>query len=160
PNVNNPDPARCQQVNICSPPSSLLTASVPKINNTFGNIICGFLRSDNVIRYISDIPCDIIQTLESDADQAKDFVNQLQQGHVPTLIENLAEEALGDFKNVIGIFVTLPSEIVGAAAAAVTDAAHIFNDIGHGTIISDIENLPGVRVSDVTSAWGDFTVGL
>ncbi|KAL8722466.1 MAG: hypothetical protein Q9181_007484 [Wetmoreana brouardii] len=124
------------------------------------NIVRGLLRSDNIIRHISEIPCDIIQTLESDADPAKDFVDQLQQGHVPTLIENLPGEALGEFKNVIGIFVTLPSEIVGAAAAAVTDAAHIFNDIGHGTIISDFENLPGVIVSDVTSAWGDFTVGL
>ena len=55
---------------------------------------------------------------------------------------------------------TLPSQLIGAAQAAVTDAANIFDDIESGAIVTDIENLPGVVLSDATSAWGDFTSGL
>ncbi|KAG8530047.1 uncharacterized protein KY384_005529 [Bacidia gigantensis] len=124
------------------------------------NIARGLLRSGKIVRYISDIPCDVIQTLENDANEAQDFVEDLKQGKVPTLIENLPNEVTGAFKDVLSLFVTLPSELVGAAEAAVTDAVHIFNDIETGAIVSDLEELPGVIVSDVTSAWGDLTSGL
>ena len=60
----------------------------------------------------------------------------------------------------MGIFVTLPSQLVNAAGAAVTDAAKLFNDIENGAIISDLEKLPNVVVSDITKAWGDLTSGL
>ena len=41
-----------------------------------------------------------------------------------------------------------------------TDAAHIFNDIGTGAIVDDIEQIPGAVVSLVTEEWGDFTSAL
>ena len=41
-----------------------------------------------------------------------------------------------------------------------TDAVKLFNDIESGDIIKDIENLPGVVVSEITAGWGAFTAGL
>lgn len=37
---------------------------------------------------------------------------------------------------------------------------NVFNDIETGAIVSDLEKLPGVIVSNITSAWGDFKPGL
>lgn len=138
----------------------MVRSAIEILNHENSNIIKGFLRSDKVVRYISDIPCDVINTLESDANEAEKFIHQLENGEVPTLIQNLPQEAIETFKDTIGIFLTLPSQIISAAEAGITDAAKIFNDIGSGAIVSDIENLPGVIVSDVTNAWGDLTSGL
>ena len=123
-------------------------------------IIRGLLRSDHIIKFISDIPCDIIHDLENDANKAERFVKDLEKGKVPDLIEDLPKEAIGAFKDVVGIFQKLPTQIKYEAEAAVTEAAKVFNDIGTGAIVSDIARLPHVVVSDVTSAWGDLTSGL
>ncbi|KAG7006537.1 hypothetical protein G7Y79_00014g037120 [Physcia stellaris] len=124
------------------------------------NIVRGLLSSNKILQFISSIPCDVIQTLENDADEASNFLSQLESGQVPTLIEDLPQEAFDAFQSIIGIFETLPSELIGAAEAAVTDAAQIFNDIGTGAIIDDIEQIPGAVVSLVTEEWGDFTSAL
>ena len=63
----------------------------------------------------------------------------------------------------IGIFESLPSEIkdvADAADTAVTDVSKVFDDIGSGKIVDDLKSVPGVVVSDITSAWGDLTAGL
>lgn len=67
---------------------------------------------------------------------------------------------MGAFTDVVNIAVTLPTEIEGAAKAAVTEAVRVFNDIESGAIIGDIESLPGVVVSEVTAKWGQFRAGL
>jgi hypothetical protein len=123
-------------------------------------IVKGLLRSKNVIKILVDIPCDIILDLENDANKAKTFVTDLENGKVPELIQGLPKEALQTLKDVVGIFGTLPSEIVEKAKGRITDAAKIFDDIGSGAIVSDIEKIPGVIVSDVTRGWGDLTSGL
>ena len=76
---------------------------------------------------------------------------------MPSIIKEIPDEVLHGFKDVINIALSLPSEILDAAEAAATDAANVFNDIEDGSIIKDIENLPGVVVSDVTKGWADFT---
>lgn len=123
-------------------------------------VVQGLLRSGRIGRHLSDIPCDIIHTLENDAEEAKTFISELEEGKVPTIIQHLPDEVIGIFKDVVGIFATLPTQIAGVAEAAVTDAVKVFNDIGTGAIVSDLEGLPGVIVSDVTNAWGDLTSGL
>lgn len=124
------------------------------------NIFRGLLRSKNVIKILRDIPCDIIHDLENDADKAREFVTDLEKGKVPKIIKDLPKEALQTLIDMVGIFGKLPSEIVDKAKETITDAAKIFEDIGSGAIISDIEELPNVIVSDVTSAWGELTTGL
>ena len=64
------------------------------------------------------------------------------------------------FSDVVNIALTLPTEIKGAVEAAVTEAVRVFNDIESGDIIKDIENLPGVVVSEITAGWGRFTAEL
>lgn len=64
------------------------------------------------------------------------------------------------FSDVVHIALTLPTEIKAAAEAAETEAVKVFNDIESGAIIKDIENLPGVVVSEITAGWGEFTAGL
>lgn len=92
-------------------------------------LVWGLLQSRKIIRYISDIPCDIIQSLENDAEEGqnfiedlKDVIEDLKDGKVPTIIQDLPSEVIGAFTDVVGIFETLPTKIVGAAEAAVTDA--------------------------------------
>ncbi|MCJ1264677.1 hypothetical protein MMC22_004551 [Lobaria immixta] len=123
-------------------------------------IVQGLLQSDKIVRRLSDIPCGIIQTLEKDAGEAKKFIDELEDRKVPTIIQHLPEEVIGIFSNIVGIFGTLPSQIVGEAKAAVTDAVHVFNDIGTGAITSDLAQIPGVVVADITKDWGDLTSGL
>lgn len=132
----------------------------PRQSSPYLRIVQGLLRSDKIVRRLSDIPCDIIKTLENDAEEAKTFIEELKNGTVPTIISHLPEEVKGIFSQFVGIFGTLPSQIVDEAKAAVTDAVHVFNDIGTGAITSDLANIPGVIVSDITNGWGDLTSGL
>lgn len=122
-------------------------------------IVQGLLRSDKIGRRLSDIPCSVIQTLETDAVEAKNFIDELENGKVPTIIKDLPEEVIKDILDVVGIFASLPTQIVDAAEAAVTNAVNVFNNIGSGAIVSDLEMIPGVIVSDITNAWGDLKSG-
>ncbi|KAL8924156.1 MAG: hypothetical protein Q9172_002821 [Xanthocarpia lactea] len=123
------------------------------------NIVRGLFLSKDVVKYISQIPCDIVQTLEKDADEAEKFVDELQDGKVPSLIENLPEEIISSFTNVFGLFLTLPSDMVSIAENTVESAVNIFNDIQSGAILSDLEEFDDKIVSGVTDLWGDFTAG-
>ena len=120
-------------------------------------LIQGLFRSKIGLDYVRYIPCDVIQTLESDGHQAEQFFEQLLLGQVPSVVQNLPQEAVQQFKDVFNIVTTLPDEILTAAEAVATDAANVFNDIEDGSIIQDIEYIPGVILSDVTSEWSDFT---
>lgn len=82
-------------------------------------IVQGLFRSQKIVRVLSDIPCDIIQTLENDAAEAKAFVDDFEQGKVPKIIENLPEEVTGAISDLIGIFLSLPTQIVDIAEAAI-----------------------------------------
>lgn len=127
--------------------------------NPYINIVQGLFRSErgNIVHYLSNVPCDVVQTLETDADEAETFVNQLKAGQVPSIIQDLPQEAVQEFKDVINIALSLPTEILDAVESAATDAANIFNDIEDGSIIQDLEKIPGIIVSDITSGWADFT---
>lgn len=123
-------------------------------------ILRGILQSGKFVRYVAEIPCDIIQTLEDDASEAENFVKQIEQHKVPSIIKNLPQEIVDSFTDIVNITLALPSEVEEAAEAAVTGAVKLFNDIESGAIVSDIKNIEGVVVSDVTAGWGDFTAGV
>ncbi len=99
----------------------------------------------------------MIQSLETDADEAMEFVEQLKAGQVPSVVQDLPQEAVQEFRDVINIALSLPTEILDAAEAAASDAANVFDDIEDGSIIQDIEQIPGVVLSDITNGWADFT---
>ena len=106
------------------------------------NIFKGLFRSNDIAKYIFDIPCDLIKTLESDVDQAQKFVEQLLKGETPSLIkkspQQIPKAVVGAFKDVIGIFETLPNEIkdvANKADTAASDVAKVFDDIGTGKIV-------------------------
>ena len=109
------------------------------------------MQVGSIAEFLSEIPCNIISTLENDAVQAENFIKQLEQGQVPTLIQDLPEEVQGVFQSVFGIFNTLPSEIIDSAEATVTGVAQIFEDIADGSIVSNIEAIPGAVVSEITN---------
>lgn len=123
-------------------------------------IVQGLFRTQKIVRLLSDIPCDIIHTLENDATEAKAFVDDIEQGKVPKIIANLPKEVTGAISDLLHIFLTLPTEIVDVAEATITGAVNVFNDIESGAIVDDLKKLPGVIVSDITNAWGDLTSGL
>lgn len=124
------------------------------------NIVRGLLRSHNILQDISQVPCNVINTLETDVDAAKNFVTQLEQGQTPNLIQNLSPELIGTFHDLINIASSLPTEILDTAQAAVTDVVSVFDDIENGSIVSDLENVPGIVISDITAGWGGFTHGV
>lgn len=143
--------------------------SVAGTNTIFAhsNIFKGLFRSNDIVKYISDIPCDLIKTLESDVDQAQKFVKQLLAGETPSLIkeypQQIPKDVVAAFKDVIGIFESLPNEIkdvADKADTAVSDVAKVFDDIVNGNIVDDLESVTSIVVSDFTSAWGDLTIGL
>ena len=56
----------------------------------------------------------------------------------------------------LGIFGTLPSALTDAAITAVSGATKIFDDIGSGDIVKDLENLPDAVLSGITNALGNL----
>lgn len=119
-------------------------------------IVQALFRSNHIVNLLSDIPCNVILTLENDAEEAKNFIDELENGKVPTIIKDLPKEVIGAFSDVVGMFASLPTQIIDDAKAVVTDAVNIFNDIESGAIVSDLEKVPGIIVSDVTRDWGDI----
>ena len=122
----------------------------------------GLLTSNqgNIGRYIAEIPCNDINTLWTDAEAAKQFVQQLEAGQVPTLITNLPQEAVNEFSSVINILLTLPDEVINVASAAASDVVQIADDIEDGHITAVIACLPSDVVHIVTEGWDDLTDGL
>lgn len=122
----------------------------------------GLLSSNqgNIGQYIAEIPCNNINTLVTDAEAAKQFVQQLEAGQVPTLITNLPQEAVNEFSDVLKILLSLPDEVINVAEAAVTDVVQIANDIEDGQITAVIASLPSDVVHIVTEGWDDLTNGL
>ena len=51
----------------------------------------------------------MVQTLETDADEAATFVNQLKNGKVPSIFQDLPDEAVLEFRNVFNIALSLPN---------------------------------------------------
>ena len=124
-------------------------------NDLHSNIVKGIFNSNkgNLIQNVASIPCNTIETLQSDADEAEQFVEQLQAGQVPSIIANLPEEAVSEFGEIIGV----ATEVIDVAEAAVTDVINIFNDIEDGSIVSDIEGIPTDIINAITNGWNDFT---
>ncbi len=122
----------------------------------------GLLDSNkgNIAQYIQEIPCNIISTLESDADAAASFVQQIQSGQVPSIVTNLPQEAVNVFGDVLNIFSSLPTEIIDVGEAAVTDVVNIVDDIEDGSITSVLAALPSEIVAGLTEGWDDLTNGL
>ncbi|KAK5121544.1 hypothetical protein LTR85_005378 [Meristemomyces frigidus] len=127
------------------------------VSSPWKNILQGVLDSQNFLLLAADIPCDIIETLETDVDAAEQFVDQIKNGTVPTIIQDLPNEIIEAFKSLVQIALKLPTALLSAAESAVTEAVHIFDDIEDGKIVGDIESLPREIETDVTSLWGDVT---
>lgn len=121
------------------------------------NILKGIIDSHRFLNIASEIPCDIIQALETDADQAELFVQQIQAGEVPTIIKDLPQEVVDAFQSLVDVALKLPAALLSDAESAVGEAVHVFDDIEDGQIVSDIEQLPGEVETAVTSLWGDVT---
>ena len=126
------------------------------------NILRGLLNSQrgSIIQNIAGIPCSEVDSLLTDAGEAKQFVEQIQQGQVPSVIQNLPQEALAQITDVISIALLVPSAVINFATAAATDAASIIDEIEDGSITSAIEALPSDLYTEVTMGWSDLTAGL
>ena len=123
----------------------------PPVTDYHSTLLRGLLRSHKFLKEAGEIPCDVFQTLENDADAAKDFITQLEHSQVADLIADLPQEVVGSFNNFINIAIFLPTEILGAAESVVTDAANVFNDMEDGSIVSDLAKAPGIVISDITA---------
>ena len=127
------------------------------------NILKGILNSErgsNLIQNLASVPCEEVQSLFTDATQAQQFVEQIQGGQVPSIIQNLPQEALAQVTDVVNFALLIPTEVIDFATAAVTEAASIVNNIEDGSITSVIEALPSEINSQVTEVWSDLTAGL
>ncbi|KAF7510605.1 hypothetical protein GJ744_006217 [Endocarpon pusillum] len=122
-------------------------------------LIWGLFRSRNIISLLGHIPCEIVQILENDENEADRFFNQIQSGEVPSLIESLPGEITDRIVDIVGIALTLPSDIFEGAEAIVSDTVEFFNAIEDGSIVERLQEVPGMIVSQFTSGWDDFTSG-
>lgn len=124
------------------------------------NLIFGLFRSKNIISLVSQIPCEIIETLENDENEAERFFNEVESGQVPTLIENLPGEITGRIFDIVSIALSIPVTFIEGAQVIFEDTVEFFNAIEDGSILEKLEEFPGLIVSQITSGWGDFTSGL
>ena len=134
----------------------------PPTDTTNSNMVRGLLNSYNgeIVHYITEIPCSIISILESDAGQAEQFVKQIEQGQVPTIISNLPQEAVNVFGDVLNVLELIPSDVIDVGQAAVTDVVSIVNDIEDGSITSVVASLPSEIAASITDRWGDYNDGI
>lgn len=125
-------------------------------------------KKSNIAQFVEQIPCSVFQTLETDEGQAQQFVQQLEQGQVPDLVQNLPQEAVAALGGVFQLFDSLGTDVVNVAEAAVTDVSNVFNEIEDGSITSVIAALPseiaaGIlndysTITDIAkTGWSDFT---
>ena len=125
-------------------------------DSTNRNIVKGIFNSDkgNLIQNVANIPCDTIETLESDADEAEQFVSQIQAGQVPSAITDLPQEAVSEFGDIIDVATMVIDDVAGAA---VTDVVNVFNEIEDGSIVSVVAGIPSDIIDAITNGWDDFT---
>ena len=116
----------------------------------------GLFNSDkgNLVRNLADVPCDVIQNLESDADAAEEFINQIQAGEIPSLITDLPQEAVSEFGDIIEVATQVLSDV---AEAAVTDVVNIVDSIEDGSILDAVADIPLDLISAITAGWDDLT---
>ena len=147
---------------VCPYSRPLDSAQAPRTDTTASNTVQGLFGSNhgNIAQYIAEIPCNDINTLETDALAAEQFVKQIEAGQVPSIITNLPQEAVNEFSDVLNILAILPAEVINVAEAAVTDVVNIIDDIEDGKITAVIASLPSDIVHVVTEGWDDLTNGL
>lgn len=102
---------------------------------------------------MANILCDTIETLESDADEAEQFVSQIQAGQVPSAITDLPQEAVSEFRDIIDVATMVIDDVAGAA---VTDVVNVFNEIEDGSIVSVVAGIPSDIIDAITNGWDDF----
>lgn len=131
-------------------------------NNTNSNMVRGLLNSYNgeIVHYIAQIPCNIISILQSDAGQAEQFVKQVEQGQIPTIISDLPQEAVDVFGDVLNVLEIIPSDVIDVGQAAVTDVVSIVNDIEDGSITTVVASLHSDLAASITDRWGDYNDGI
>ena len=90
-----------------------------------------------------------------------EFVEQLQAGQVPSVIQDLPQEAVQEFRNVIKIALSLPTEILDAAEAAATRPMLPMFSMTSKTVVSSKtssqslgSSCPTSRVDGLTSPMG------
>ena len=132
------------------------------INKVPSNIVWGLLNSKkgNIPQYVSELLCNIIQTLESDSGEAEQFVREIASGNVPAIFQDLSQDAVTQFSDVISIAFTLPTAFLGAAESISTEPMSLFEDIEDGNIINDLSQYGESIVADITNGWEDFTAGV
>ena len=132
------------------------------INKVPSNIVWGLLNSKkgNIPQYVSELLCNVIQTLESDSGEAEQFVQEIASGNVPAIFQDLSQDAVAQFSDVINIAFTLPTAFLGAAESIATEAMNLFEDIEDGNIINDLSQFGESVVADITNGWVDFTAGV
>lgn len=109
------------------------------------------------------MPCDIVDELENNVEAATDFVSDIQNGEVPSLIQDLPEEVIGAFQSILGTALQLPGAIWDTATDVAEGAVDIFDDLtgsGDGTIAEDLASLPEAVGEGVVDAWEGVTAGL
>lgn len=100
----------------------------------------------------ASIPCDIVNTLETNAEAAEQFVREVQAGQVPTIIENLPEEIVESFGSIINVALALPQSIWDTAVNVVDGVEGVFDSIADGSIVSELP-------AEIADAWEDVTAG-
>lgn len=131
-------------------------------DTTNSNMVRGLLNSYNgeIVHYIAEIPCNIISILESDAEKAEQFVKQVEQGQIPTIMSDLPQEAVNVFGDVLNVLEIIPSDVIDVGQAAVTDVVSIVNGIEDGSITSVVASLHSDLAASITDRWGDFNDGI
>jgi hypothetical protein len=152
--AKSPLPSSLLRSSVCSkiPQSSLLIKS--------RNLIWGLFRSRSIIGLLDQIPCEIVEILENDENEADRFFTQIKSGQVPTLIENLPSEITDRITGLVGIALTIPSDLIEGAEAIVSDTLELFNAIEDRSIVDKLENVPEMLVSQITAGWSRITSGL
>lgn len=101
----------------------------------------------------SQVPCDIVNELENNAEAAEQFVREIQAGQVPTLIENLPSEVANAFGSMINVALSLPETLWDTAEGIVDGVENLFDSVADGSIVTELPE-------EIAETWETVTAGL
>lgn len=111
--------------------------SFDKLTQT-STILDGILRADDFASLASSIPCDIIDTLETNVEAAEQFVQEIQDGKVPTIIQDLPSEIVNSVSEVVNAVVSPPETIWNTGENIVDGVEDVVDSIADGSIVSEL----------------------
>ncbi|KAL2053867.1 hypothetical protein ABVK25_005796 [Lepraria finkii] len=108
----------------------------------------------------SNIVWGLLNLKKGNVPQYNNSSKKSPAGNVPAIFQDLSQDAVTQFSDVINTAFTHPIALLGAAESIAIETVNLFEDIEAVNIINDLSQFPESVVAEITNGWKDFTAGV